>query len=334
MPVCCSCSGSVSDTESLKCCVCKKVFHAMCSNLTENDLAYLKTSQNNWKCQSCVAKGRLRSHSSTSQSSGSAQTLDLPITMKHFQDLMQAISAISSDLNALKVSQSNITADIGEIKIAQNALQTKFDSINETLELHSNSLSKHKDLIEENATKIQNLTSFCDTVDSRIAVLSEDLNKFAKSSDPTSGNSAVSTSEILERMKRSHNVIIRGIAPSGDGDVDCGLLARCVDSVARDSSRFIVDTTSLGADSWKLGFSNPQVVTKILRNKKILVGHRDFRRVRISDDITPLQRSQLKSLRDELRTRQERGEMDITIKYIRGEPTIVKTPSSSNGQKN
>lgn len=329
MSVCCVCVGSTSDSDSLSCAICKKIFHAKCVNLKTNDLDYLKTSQEQWKCQSCIPKSRLRAYSGSSHTSGSSQNIDQPLTMKHFQDLMQAISSISSDLNSLKITHSNIITDISEIKASQTSLQNKFDSIGKAIELHSNTLADHKDLIDGNSARIENLSSLYNNIDSKVTAISEVVNGLKLSGVPTVETAPAA--EILERMKRSHNILIHGCVSSGNMGEDSAFLRRCVDEVVSGSSMFIVDTNKISTNSWKICFSCPQIVSRILRNKNALLGHHDFRKVKISDDTTPMQRKHLQDLRDELKTRKERGEKNITIKYIRGEPTIVKSP---NNQKN
>lgn len=74
---------------------------------------------------------------------------------------------------------------------------------------------------------------------------------------------------------------------------------------------------------WKMSFSCLQLACRILKDKKTLLDSPKFRDIRISDDATLSQLEFLKGLRRELKFRQNRGELDITIKYVKGESVIV-----------
>jgi hypothetical protein len=69
----------------------------------------------------------------------------------------------------------------------------------------------------------------------------------------------------------------------------------------------------------KVVMESREQVLRILRNKKRLP-----KPGKIKSDLTPTQLRHLKDLRDELKSRQNGGEADLTIKYIRGCPQIIK----------
>ncbi|WP_219823849.1 hypothetical protein, partial [Enterobacter cloacae complex sp. CH23B] len=50
----------------------------------------------------------------------------------------------------------------------------------------------------------------------------------------------------------------------------------------------------------------------------------------IKDDSTLKQREYLSKLRDELNSRLDRGEKDLTIKFIKGIPSIISKSKSKN----
>lgn len=69
----------------------------------------------------------------------------------------------------------------------------------------------------------------------------------------------------------------------------------------------------------KVCFETTEPAKKLLRNRnKLPHGQKMF------SDQTPAQQNYMKNLREELKDRQERGETDLTIKYINGTPTIIK----------
>lgn len=82
----------------------------------------------------------------------------------------------------------------------------------------------------------------------------------------------------------------------------------------------------------KVSFNNPLIVTRILKNKRLLVSSGDLRGYSIADDKTPMQIKELNDLRSELKRRIGAGETDIDIKYISGKPTITKIPSSKSSK--
>lgn len=70
----------------------------------------------------------------------------------------------------------------------------------------------------------------------------------------------------------------------------------------------------------KAVFSNSQIVRQALKSKAKLYST-DFR---ISQDQTRMQQDQFRSARAELKDREDKGEQNLTIKYIKGIPKIVK----------
>lgn len=75
----------------------------------------------------------------------------------------------------------------------------------------------------------------------------------------------------------------------------------------------------------KLCFDSQETVKIILRNKTG-IKENSFR---IYSDQTPYQQNFMVNLKKELKERQERGETDLTIKYIKGIPKIITQPSKN-----
>lgn len=84
--------------------------------------------------------------------------------------------------------------------------------------------------------------------------------------------------------------------------------------------------STLLKNSAALSFNTPQPAKKLLRNK-----HKLPENVIIFSDQTPSQQKYLSKLKEDLATRKNKGENDITIKYINGTPTIIKTPKNTMG---
>lgn len=66
----------------------------------------------------------------------------------------------------------------------------------------------------------------------------------------------------------------------------------------------------------RVTFQNKHQAKEILRKKK---GDK-----RVKNDLTPIQRSKLTELQNKLKEKEENGDMGWTIKYIRGQPCLMK----------
>lgn len=75
----------------------------------------------------------------------------------------------------------------------------------------------------------------------------------------------------------------------------------------------------------KVCFETSQIAKALLRNKSKLTSN-----VKIISDVTPTQQNYLKELNEELNRRTRSGEENLTIKYVRGVPSIVQTKLSKN----
>lgn len=150
-------------------------------------------------------------------------------------------------------------------------------------------------------------------------------------------------SEAAERIKRSGNVLIRGIPetastgghPSND---DTAKVMQLIEAVQ--GPDHVVPPISVKRVGKSIGgkprtliatFNCPEDARKILRNKKRLANIESFKNTFISDDMTPRQLKHLQDMRLQLKQRIESGEGNITIKYIKGVPRIVSLlPKNGN----
>ncbi|KAL3273075.1 hypothetical protein HHI36_014530 [Cryptolaemus montrouzieri] len=109
-----------------------------------------------------------------------------------------------------------------------------------------------------------------------------------------------------------------------------------VDFLSPGRSQHIVATSRLG-DAEKrssrlllVTFSNPIITRELLKNRKMLSTTANFRTFSISDDVSPQQAYILKKTRKELQLRQFNGETNLTIRYLKGIPIVVKTNDDSS----
>ncbi|CAG5012760.1 unnamed protein product [Parnassius apollo] len=153
--------------------------------------------------------------------------------------------------------------------------------------------------------------------------------------DATSASKTVTSdviAEIRERERRACNILIAGTKESEAEDVQ--IRQKHDENVVNNIIRNLNDEISpsdvlkiirLGKRETgktrllKVVFKSRWVAVKALQNKQKL-----SKPLQIYCDQTPKQGEALQALRTELLARQEKGETDITIKYVKGEPKIIK----------
>lgn len=139
--------------------------------------------------------------------------------------------------------------------------------------------------------------------------------------------------EAVERVTRSRNIIIQGVPEvngstedrkRGDEETVYGIVD-AVGCTTRPGS--VIRLGKPRADgrprAIRATFPDPVNARGILRNKARLLEDRKLKEFRIHDDKTKSQQDQLEELRKELQRRKDAGEVNLTIKYVKGFPQIV-----------
>lgn len=164
--------------------------------------------------------------------------------------------------------------------------------------------------------------------------LSDEVHKLRMRQSMLATESAVQ--EIAERANRANNIIMYDISESTSEEAnerkehDLSECSRIIMAVSAKVSCVGIKTFRLGAKSNSNDTGSPRPLKVILRSKsdalEVLSNRKKLAKpMSVKADLTPLQREYLHYLRDELNRRISEGENDITIKYIRGQPTIVET---------
>lgn len=335
---CMICSKLTSDSSSnVSCAGCKRYFHPVCVNLTNKELEFLKESKGKWCCPACTSGERLlRSNSSGSRAvSPSSITTSLSVsdpsdtalTVKHFNLMMEQVR--------------NITSTLERVERRQDDILTRLDNCTATIKIHSATLEQHQSQIDSCESELVTLKETQNELSQNISTITEQILNLRPHQSPPTTSSEMIVPEVLDRMKRSYNLVISNV-PVSDEPSDLASISAIVDHIKPSSSQHISNVTRLPAkDStrppWvRVTFSNPEIVQTILRNKVSLVGNPRFRTIKIQDDKTKGQISHLNILREELKRRQDAGEKNLTIKYIKQVPTIVTTSpvSTKRSSKN
>lgn len=146
--------------------------------------------------------------------------------------------------------------------------------------------------------------------------------------DNNSENFEVLVSEAMERIERSKNIIISGINENESDIFENSI--QVVKAICPTLENNIVHVQRIGKvlnnrpRLVKILFNNKQAAVNILKNKTKLLSTK-FKNLRIHGDETKLQRDYLNKLRQKLQERSNAGETNLTIKYIKGKPTILST---------
>jgi hypothetical protein len=143
--------------------------------------------------------------------------------------------------------------------------------------------------------------------------------------------------EVNEREIRARNVIMYDIPESNAEEA-----GQRIQYDKEEAAKIIKSITDVPTDKikvFRLGRVQPgQVKSRplkvILQRREhalqILKSKKKLNKPNIKGDLTKAERDHLKCLRDELKGRQDRGEGDITIKYVRGCPKIVQLKTQKN----
>lgn len=129
-------------------------------------------------------------------------------------------------------------------------------------------------------------------------------------------------SEVEEQKIRAKNIMVFDLAESED-DISC--VTAIVGAVAAEAVP--LKAVRLGKKRsgvhrpLKVTFANENIATKVLKQSRNI---KEKERINVKADLTPGQQNHLKNLRNELQKRTAEGEGDLTIKFIRGLPRIVK----------
>lgn len=173
--------------------------------------------------------------------------------------------------------------------------------------------------------------------------LKAEIDSIKKIQHQPTGNSVESViSELEERQKRSVNVIMFGIPETTLDDAtiderkqhDTSEVDKALSTLPDPATPVMLvrlgklDPAVTGPRPLKVVMQNREAAINILKNsKKLGTG------ISAKNDLTPYQREYLKNLRLELEARTEKGEKDLTIKYIGGRPTIITKPSVNSTKK-
>lgn len=332
MSTCQKCTLPVNSNQlKIVCSTCDRSFHAKCVNMSTAEITYLNDGKKDtWSCLDCLKSSKKhRSNSSSSYLSNVAAPPPLLTqSTDQFQTLLQEIQLI-------RLSQDKLASDINtkydNLSKCLNIFGEKLDSNTELLTNHSKIIKEQEEAIQKCSTDLKHLQANHDILKSRVQEIS------CHTQTNTRPASTISYHEIRQRLLRENNVIIKGIPENNETSLDLAFvkeITNCFSGIST-TPDVIREVTRIGNKSGnkarpiKVSFNNREAAISVLRNKSILRSNLKFSKITISDDKTPAQLAELNHRRDELKQRIEKGETDLTIKYIRGSPIIVNTKENT-----
>lgn len=322
MPVICkSCAQYLSSSkEGVHCVKCSQVYHPACVNMTSTDVAHLTEKNQPWMCGGCSSGiGRSLRSNSTSSSSAKGREHTKMSTDEQFSLIMSSIRGIEATLQTITKVQEDIRSELARV--------------NKTVNNHSKTLSEHSVSIEHCQSTLEEHNSSIAVCQAAVADLTASYNKVSLEVDSVRSNvtsapcSTSTSSEAVEILKRSHNVIFRKLPEAPNDEDQVRELLNVIDQSCYRSIVSISRLTSSKSSAAqprpvKVVFNNIFTPKNILRNKSALLTS-TFKDVTVTDDKTPAEMRSLMALREQLKARQAAGEQNITIKYVKGTPSIV-----------
>ncbi|KAL3286083.1 hypothetical protein HHI36_000596 [Cryptolaemus montrouzieri] len=117
---------------------------------------------------------------------------------------------MADSLASMTVRQRDLSADIAEIKTTQSKLFDEISGCRALLEDYSTTLTEHRVKIDQHNDTIQLLETQHNALSTEVTSLGSEINFIQEMMHFNSSSDIVSSSEIIERVKRSHNIVVRG----------------------------------------------------------------------------------------------------------------------------
>jgi hypothetical protein len=289
----------LSSEKSLQCGnTCERLFHAACINVSDSEYRRLKAdSGRQWQCDrfDCI---KLNLH-------------PLNKLLNRFDTISSQMATIITKLDDL----ASIHKDISSINTQINQVNEKLTNIEPRI------------IDSENRIK---------TLEDEVLVL--------KNGNPSSSNVETILEEINDRELRSRNIIFYNVPESSSSstsiriDHDKSITSKLIHSFCTSDPDCSFKLYRVGRPvknkprPLKVIFQTPNPVMDICKNfdpKRLVDIDPSLENVSLSRDRTLHERKYLSDLRATLKERTDKGENDLTIKYVNGTPKIVKqTPKN------
>lgn len=300
MVSCVICSSNLKrgQDDSITCVTCNNLFHLKCIPLKKEDVTHSNNIKKIWSCKDCLKKPKtVMSDSSklVSPTLPSVNQTDFKLILKQ--------------LDSLKSEQAKLIDLVNK----QNG---KLDSFEQKLSEVSSKLFSIKEENNQLRNNLNTLTKRVESLEANQSTPNEDT-----------------FSDFIDRQARAKNIILFSVPEAIGDNSDTSTVNLIFQKLQVNVQP--VTAHRLGKPNGKIRplkvtLNSTSDVFKILGSSRHLKSDQILGEVRITSDKTPKQREYFQNLRKELNNRRSNGESNLTIKYIKGVPSI----SSSNVQKN
>lgn len=332
---CAICSKLVKGTtDGITCKTCKQAHHLLCVNMIPTDVDYIKERGENWQCSSCLQKGRrLRSGSTTS--SNNSSTDNVSISQEQINRIFLELASIGTMQQSLLKSQSELKT---ELLTRCSNLEKGLADCSAKLASHDELLAKQSDSIADIQTKVADIEveiASVRTAGPPSAQRSQAAESVASEPDCTVIEGVAS--ELLERQRRSRNLMIFGVPEiqgstlterkRSDQAFITGLFSFLnVDPTVASVTRIGKLQAAGGHRPLRVTLQSEAELRGVFKNVERLRGAADYRNVSLSYDRTPRQQIAYRNLKAQLRSRLDSGEQNLKIRYVNGMPKIAQVP--------
>ncbi|XP_050532868.1 uncharacterized protein LOC126900891 [Daktulosphaira vitifoliae] len=304
MGLCDICAVSIKrgQNDSITCFSCLKLYHLTCVSLKQDDLDYLNSLNKSWSCVNCAKKSK--------------NAISVGNSTKHLSSLSTNepdLKLIISHLDNLRAEQTKLIDLINEQNEKLNSFDKKFQDI----------FSQLSSVKNENSVLRNDLTAIKNRVD------------LLESAVPKSNANHDMFFEFIDRQNRSKNIIVFNVheQSSQNNTSDTDSITHIFNKLGTDIKP--IKISRLGKPNnkprpLKVELQAATEVFKILGLSRILKSDQNLKDIRITSDKSPYQRELLRDLRNQLRERISKGEPNLTIKYYKGQPTIISSAVQKN----
>lgn len=327
--VCPACNRKATSDGAVCCSSCGRLFHYECAKLLPNDVDFMKENTTGWHCSVCLQLGRKHRSGSVTSCPVKSSTAKGSSTSSSYQDQFERLFA---ELSSIKSLQQSIVSDISSIKETQAALSADFNAKYEKLQSdfrdYNLKLTAHDELLGAHSDALN-------TIENKVARIENDLvsgqGSLVHSSESVDVEEIVA--EIAERQRRARNIMVFGAAESNHTSP---LERRATDLQYVKQLFAFLGCTPVVVQVFRVGAYNAskkrpiKVVLQseaevgvLIKGAKKLQGGTVYSDVSLSFDRTTKQLDCYRALRTELNERVAKGERNIKIRFVSGNPKIV-----------
>lgn len=257
--------------------------------------------------------------------------------MRRFDEFQREMKAMyekqNEKLTTMTENQNEkLTSIANDVTLIRQEI-TQIKSTTDELALEQNKLRK----------EVENITNSFLNTEKKIKAIEEEVSTLKKSTEQiqqiSTNNYENIIGEVQNRTQRERNIIISGIEEI-KSDKREDRQQHDKNEVKKILEPFLenyvepIKILRLGKYSDKKSrpikacYETSETAKKVLRNSTAI--NKATKKIKIYSDETPQQKENMKKLRDELKQRTDDGEGDLTIKYIKGTPRIIKQESKNH----